>query len=929
MKYNFYPLYACAILGTVLIYTSCISPKDSVASRGMQNLTARYNIIYNANILLEESSENIEKAHIDNYGQLLSVYKEPSETISASEIKQLDSVINKANSIVNEKLHSNYVDEAYMLIAKANYLKSQFFIAAEYFSYLNTNYPDEKDVRQESLAWKARALLQLQNIEEASKTIDTALKYIAISPKHAADVYAVSAQLAITQNQDLAAIEALKNALDKGSSKRKETRWKYIMAQLQAENKQYEEAYKNFSAVVKSNASFEMAFNANLNRIQIEEEQSGRNVDRITRLESLLKDDKNQDFTDQIYYHIGNIHFANNRLDEAIQSYNTSIRESSANQNQKGLSYLKLADIYFNNAEYVRAKAYYDSTISTLSPTYPGYELIRKKGSNLELLASRYRAIAREDTLQQLAALPEAQREERIAELVRLQTDRSIAQVNQQVAPNNMVAGIDRPAAATLTEGKFYFNNSTALGQGFSDFKRIWGNRRLEDNWRRIAKTAAETTTSMSTDPDAAIGASVGSTTNSVSPQALRQDYLSNLPLTEPQLGQSNQRIAEAYYDIANFYKDELRDVNLAINTFEQLLKRAPKSTYTLPVYYNLYRLYQPTDLDKSNTYRDLILSNFPDSPFAKAIRDPNYSRAADEKEAALNNAYNRIFELYTQRKYAEVLPAIQRVEQQFGSSNLSPQLAYLNALAVGHTQKLPPFENVLQQLVATYPADQLITPLAKQHLQFIQENRTQMATRQTALLDFDPNAPSFVDEPAPEQTAPRTAANPPTSAPATPPANVPETKGSTPASATPAPAVVPNTTAPVNSTASATKANSMFSLPGAAEYYFVVNVTDTRYNLSSSRFGIGQFNRTRYAGTPLRHQLQEANNENELIYIGAFNTYEDAKTYESSILPLLKDIMKIPAEHYTTFVITKESLEKLQNRQMINLYIDFYKSSN
>ncbi|MBC7915623.1 MAG: gliding motility protein, partial [Pyrinomonadaceae bacterium] len=103
----------------------------------------------------------------------------------------------------------------------------------------------------------------------------------------------------------------------------------------------------------------------------------------------------------------------------------------------------------------------------------------------------------------------------------------------------------------------------------------------------------------------------------------------------------------------------------------------------------------------------------------------------------------------------------------------------------------------------------------------------------------------------------------------------------------------------------------------------------DPAITLSSTRFGIGQFNRTRYAGSSLKHQLQEVNNENQIILVGVFATYEDVKTYESTIVPLLKDIMKVPAQQYTTFVITKDSLEKLQNRQLINTYMEFYKNSN
>src|SRR5690606_22255914 len=94
----------------------------------------------------------------------------------------------------------------------------------------------------------------------------------------------------------------------------------------------------------------------------------------------------------------------------------------------------------------------------------------------------------------------------------------------------------------------------------------------------------------------------------------------------------------------------------------------------------------------------------------------------------------------------------------------------------------------------------------------------------------------------------------------------------------------------------------NMELLPDSATYYFVVNVMNERVNLAPSRFGIGQFNRSRYSGRTISHQLKVVNDENQLIYVGPFTNYEDAQTYEVRIMPLLLDIMKIPADLYNTF---------------------------
>ena len=143
-------LFSCFILA------ACNSQKETVASRGMQNLTAHYNILYNAKELINESERNIQLATVDDYDRLITVYKEPTEVSAQAEIKKLDDAILKSNTLANEKSLSNYVDDAYFLIGKANHLKANFFNASEFFSYVYNSYPKEIELRQAALAWKDR-----------------------------------------------------------------------------------------------------------------------------------------------------------------------------------------------------------------------------------------------------------------------------------------------------------------------------------------------------------------------------------------------------------------------------------------------------------------------------------------------------------------------------------------------------------------------------------------------------------------------------------------------------------------------------------------------------------------------------------------------------------------------------------------------------
>ena len=99
----------------------------------------------------------------------------------------------------------------------------------------------------------------------------------------------------------------------------------------------------------------------------------------------------------------------------------------------------------------------------------------------------------------------------------------------------------------------------------------------------------------------------------------------------------------------------------------------------------------------------------------------------------------------------------------------------------------------------------------------------------------------------------------------------------------------------------------------------------NARVNLAPSRFGIGQFNRTRYSGQQISHQLKPVADENQLVYIGPFVSYSDVKQYEVRVLPLLPDIMKIPGDLYNTFIITEENFGTLSDFDKVDDYHAVY----
>jgi len=916
----------------VLLLAGCSFQNKSGFNRSMQNLTAHYNIIFNANQILQQKQDDYALAFIDSYSEILNVYQDTTATKTTGLDKQLQLAVDKANKIISLKDQSHYIGDAYLILGKANYLGGNYFDASEYFSYDIRSFSKETDLVQEALVWKARTLLYLNQPAQAKLVLDTALQNINPKKSITADVYATKLQYDINVQDYTDGETMAKQAVHYCSSTKQKLRWIFILAQLQELNHKNDDAQANYDRIAGSNANFEMAFNAQLNRIRIEDTRNGVKISRMDRLKSLLKNPNNKEFKDQIYYQIGQIYYADKDINNAIKNYKLSIRNSQKNQNQKGLSYLRIADIDFSDrADYINAKKYYDSTLTTLSPNYPGYALIQKKTNNLQLLTDRLQTISREDTLQMLALLDVKTRQAEIdsmveREILQQQAATSTANANAKNASNTASGTVFNTPGGS----NFYFYNSNAVSQGYTDFKRLWGNRKLEDNWRRSNRNAADLVTNLNTPQNTgpAINADpFAKGKNSVTAANYRQQIVQNLPLTPELLARSNLRIFNAYFDIANFYRDILDDKKDAIATYLTILKRFPNNPNQAAVYYSLYRLYTELGDAKADIYRDKLLKDYPETAFAKVILDPDYSKKMGDKDAQFNTLYNQIYDLFAHRKYTDVITRVNTVQQQYPDNKYSAQLLYLRAMAAGHQEPVAQFKNDLVQIATTYPNDKLIIPLVNKHLDYIKANLVDMSGRHNAIADGDTTELLFTPPIENQKQTPYRKPGNYSLFSQTADVRKPEKKkdqvkkDSAKTTATQQAAV----NKPAVSNAALL---SMFSMRDSTDYYFIINIANDNTNLASSRFGIGQFNRSNDKYNAITHQIMEVGDNNRLIFVGRFNSMGAVKAYARAIIPVMPEIMKIPKDKYSFFIITKENLDKLAGKKTLDSYIEYYQNN-
>lgn len=744
-------VYILFLSATILLGWGCKTKKDKPKVKFMKNLTAHYNIYFNAKEALEESKTNIVTAQEDDFSQLLEIFPLVTPELAANESANLDEVIKRANIIAVDKYESNWLDDSYLLLADAEYLKADYYNAIEYYSYVDQTFKKEKKNKLKAYLGQVKSDFALDLTQEADSVLNMA---VALKYKYQKDqVAAAQAKLAIIKNETKDAIKHLKDAVGFSKNAAQKTRWQYVLAQLQEIDGDKKSAIDNYTKVAKSNAAFEMAFNANLSKIRINENADGKAFDKIATLKKLLKEDKNRQLKDQIYYQIAKSYQEKKDYQKALEYYTTAAHTTPGSVKQKGLTYLKLAELNFETLKsYAKAQLYYDSTLQFLPKEYPNYAAIAKKANNLKYLSDRLIIIENEKNSLYLATLGEDALNKRV-DSVFLANEAFKSKASAAESSSQLVS-INDYSTANKKAGTFYFYNDAAMGQGLSEFKRKWGNRKLTDSWRISAENLASNTDNGLTP----VGTNVKNNTNKAeSRDSVKARLVKNIPYGVEAKQDANQKISTALYEIALFYKDVLKDEDKSAETFESIAQNFPDDKNLPNIYYQLYRLTAEDNLTQSAAFKQKILAQFPNSIYAKSISEPNFGKEREFRLNALKTEYANVFKLYNDKKYTEVLSKINDLKPRYSTfKEVEPTFAYLEALAIGHTQKTPAFLRSLNQIVQNYPDNQSITPLVQHQISFVMKNKAVFDQRPTALLAHDDNEynqPALVFLPAEEAT--------------------------------------------------------------------------------------------------------------------------------------------------------------------------------
>jgi tetratricopeptide (TPR) repeat protein len=609
------------ILVSILIIVAFSGCKSSFKS-GFRNFNAYYNTYYNAKKSFNLGEEkSLKQARKYNTLLPIQVYETPMGAGSSD----FENAIEKGANVLRKYKETKWVDNALEIIGKSYFYRKEYFNAMEKFDELYLSSDDEL-LKQRSIFWKGRVLLELQAYNEGVQFLTEQLSKLEGEWKGNLEhqISVVLAEHYVARENWVVALDLLNEHVPGIPGRANKERGYFLIGQLNEMLGDSEGAFTAFDNVSKYYTVYDLQFEAKKKKAEVA--RAIGDTDEAYRVfSSMVRDDKNTEFVAELNFELGKTEQDRGRYREAQKIYRTILRDplNKPDNLTKARVYNGLAEINrFHHNDFKLAAAYYDSSAKLNVPadqlpeTYNARELAKSFGDYARLKDE----IHLQDSLLWLGSLSSEEfdsvlvtiREQKIAELEQLMKEQE-EQRNTLVNTNRNAA--NRGAQSTERNGFLNVKNPVLIEQTKEQFNAVWGNRPLVDNWRvgvlmqsAIALQEAE----------------AGNGEDGAQQEDQKYNItidLSRIPFTYQAQDSVREEIAALKYELGNLFFLALDLPDSAIIYFNKVLDERPNSPVAPVSLYSLSELYDISgDTVLAKEKATLLINTYPESKFASHI---------------------------------------------------------------------------------------------------------------------------------------------------------------------------------------------------------------------------------------------------------------------------------------------------------------------
>ena len=779
------------LLAVLLLTAGCSVHKNTARTRFWHSFTAKYNTFYNGKVAFLDGQLEKEKGSKDDYTELLPLFtvgnknsREIGKGNFERTVEKMEKTI-KQHSIkakpewnksrrktqkdiewLSRREYNPFLWKAWLMMGEAQFQSGAFDEAAATFSYVSRLYQTQPAINGQARAWLARCYTELDWLYDAEDVIRN---------QHRDSIH-YSAQRA--WNQTLAnyylrngelerAVPYLRKVIKSERRKTQKAREWFLMGQVMTALGQNQEAYKAFGHVAAQNPPYELEFNARIAQTEVMAASNYRKM--IRRLKRMAASDKNKDYLDQVYYAIGNIYLSRNDTMQAITAYEEGNKKATRSSTEKGVLLLRLGNLYWDMERYNDAQRCYGEAIGLLDKERKGYEELSQRSKVLDELVPYTDAIHLQDSLQELALMPEADRLaaidlviEELKKKEKEEADKAReAEVEQAQQRQGAMGNRDqRPGrqqqqmttTSSGKDGQWYFYNQMAVNQGKQTFQKQWGKRENADNWRRSNVTvvgAIPDAKESAEDPDMKEGlenkegleglelsevqkdskdaedSEKSSAADSLAADPHnREYYLAQIPFTEEQKAESDLIIMDGLFHAGVIFKDKLENMPLASKSLTRLVGQYPDYEQMDQAWYHLFLLYSRIgNTVQADSCLEHLKNEYPESDYTILLCDPYFEENARFGVHIEDSLYAATYEAFKVDNHDAIASNARLSEERFPLGENRPKFLFIHGLSLLNQGDAAGCVEKLKTVVEKYPQSE-VTEMAGMIVKGVQEGR-------------------------------------------------------------------------------------------------------------------------------------------------------------------------------------------------------------
>ena len=665
-------------------------------NRAYHQATTKFNVLFNGEEAIRSGIVAEVLSHQPNFWDQLPVEPFPLIDLFSLEVKENPSftraeekaviAVQKHSMLIGDQQRNTQIDEAYMLLGKARFYNGRYLQALDAFNYVIDQLPNANS-RRNAQIWKAKVFLQLLQEQRAAAIFLELIDQNELTVTEYVEVSAHLAKAYIALNQPEKATKPLYNAAAGVKDKALQARYYYLLGQLHDNLEHKDSAALAYQSVINLNRRIPRIFwiHAKLNQLntnQLDLESTQKAYKKLT------KNEENKKYLDKIHFSHASYSLSHFDTIAAKNLINASLRTNTKDKMLKGLAYETMGEVFFDENQFVTAGAYLDSTLNVLEPKTRRFRKITRKRNKLNDII-KYET--NRQTSDSLLALMTKTPEEQASIFTRYIADLKVADSLQQQQQQKQQQST---ANTSFFDSEFYFYNSAMRSRGESEFFRIWGNISKTDNWRYANQQAAtETIVDTATETEQKIEKAV-----EVAPRYMLETYINQIP--PPEARDSLVQVRNtAYFDAGLAYKEQFAAYLQAKDRLLTLLSF--DSDYTLPSLYHLYQIEEQTGGAKALTYKNQIISEYPNSQYAAILQNPE---AAEGALARFEERYTLLEERFKAQAFEEVIDQSFDAILSLQDENLRSRFSLLRAHAIGRLDGIAAYERALSEVALAFP---------------------------------------------------------------------------------------------------------------------------------------------------------------------------------------------------------------------------------